>query len=325
MMRLAHKLMLKLVDAVWVLAGLTIATLFWIGWIVKDQHPRLIWFSYLPAVVVAGVGFIWLFLTLRHRFRLAQLFMFATVIVCLFKVLVIDHRWHRPPDQLPAKNIRILHWNTARGMLGVESVMRTINDDVPDIVLISEPPRHDTMTNIAFYALGMKHVFSDAGMSVASHYPVAFVDNIILPAGAGWHVIIETPAGPLEFAAVDLVSRPRMDRRPTIEALVQWIDRRTNHLPLVIMGDFNIPHDATSLHPLRDRLNYAYEEHGRGWPYTWPVILPLYAIDHTWISHDVTVQDFRFKTAKFSDHKRQIADITFPNRRPGRAAKETQP
>lgn len=317
-----RKFIHAIVDTGWAATALVVCAGWWIGRIATDRVPSLIMLSYIPSLLVAAGGFIWLFLTLRNRFKLLQLFVFATVAACLVKVLVIDHRWHRAPAELPPQHVRILHWNTARGMLGVESVMRTINDDTPDIVLISEPPRHEAMTNIAFYALGMKHVYYGDGISIAAHYPIKFIDNIIMPAAAGWHVIVETHAGPLEFAAVDFVSRPSMNRRPAIDALARWIDQRTNHLPLVIMGDFNTPHDADSMRALRDRLDYAYEQRGRGWPYTWPVPVPLYAIDHTWTSQDVTVRDFQLKTAKFSDHKRQIIDITFPNRRPARALKE---
>jgi hypothetical protein len=57
-------------------------------------------------------------------------------------------------------------------------------------------------------------------------------------------------------------------------------------------------------------MRHAYEVRGRDWPYTWPIFFPLYAIDHTWISEDITVNDYFLREAKYSDHKRQIADIS---------------
>ncbi|HMO50505.1 MAG TPA: endonuclease/exonuclease/phosphatase family protein [Kiritimatiellia bacterium] len=301
-------------DALWALGGFAVCTAWWVGWWLKDQYPSLIWLYFIPPLAVALFGFIWLFLTLRDRFRFLQLYVFLTVLSCFVKVLVVDHRWNRAPAVLPEDNIRILHWNTAWGVLGVESIVRHMVEDNPDIVLISEPPRLEMISDIAYHALGMEHIFTDAGMTLASHFPITYLGNIIIPAGAGWHVRVDTDVGPLEFAAVDIVSRPNLNRIPVIRALARWVRGRTNDLPLVVMGDFNTPHDSVALVPLRSELTYAYHAAGRGWPYTWPVPLPVFAIDQTWVSPDVTVVDFFFKQARFSDHKRQIADIVFPNR-----------
>ncbi len=310
-----HPLLL-LIDYIWALGALVMCLGWWIGIVARDRDPLLIWLFYLPAPVVALAGFVWLTLTLRNRFRMLQLFVFATVVASLINVLIIDHRWHRPPDELPDNNIRILHWNTARGALGVSSIVQEIIDDIPDIILISEPPRSHAISDIASHALGMNHIHSAESMSLASHYPITFLGNIVLPSGAGWHAIVETDYGPLEVAAVDLVSHPTIDRRPAIQALTRWIDARTNVAPLVIAGDFNMRHDTASITPLKDRLDLAYLQHGRGWPYTWPAPFPVFMIDHMWISRDIRVNDYHLQRTRFSDHKRQIADVSFPDRRP---------
>jgi len=306
--------MLRAIDALWAVAGFGLCTAFWTGRFLKDSDSTLIWLYYMPPVITGILGFIWLFLTIRNRMQLLQLYVFITVAFCFFKVLVLDHRWNKPPELLPENNIRILHWNTARGVLGVESIVRTMQDDNPDIIMMSEPPRVDMLSDIAYHALGMEHIFTEAGMSLASHYPITYLGNIILPAGAGWHARVETSVGPLDFAAIDIVSRPNLNRVPAMQALAQWIDNRTSSIPLVIMGDFNTPHDAASLKPLRARMLNAYEQAGRGWPYTWPVPLPLYAIDQTWIEPGIKVNDYHLSQTRFSDHKRQIVDISFPNR-----------
>lgn len=317
------KILLHVIDLLWAIGGFALCTFFWIGRVVKDADTSLIWFYLMPPLFVGMLAFIWLFLTLRYRFRLLQLYVFITMIFCFIKVLVIDHRWNKQPTQLPENNIRILHWNTARGVLGVESIVRTMQDDNPDIIMMSEPPRVDMLSDIAYHALGMEHIFTDAGMSLASHYPIKYLGTIALPAGAGWHARVETGAGPLDFAAVDIVSRPNLDRNPSFQALASWIDRRTSSAPLVVMGDFNTPHDAASLKPIRARMLNAYEQGGRGWPYTWPVPLPLYAIDQTWVEPGIKVNDFHLLQARFSDHKRQVVDISFVNRASAAAEKSS--
>lgn len=317
-LRSCGRAFLALMDLLWALFGFFVCMAWWVGWVLKDSHPTLIWLYYIPPPAMALFGFVWLFLTLRHRFRILQLFVFATVVACFIKILVVDHGWNRAPENLPLDNIRILHANTSWGALSVESVMRTLADDLPDIVMISEPPKIMETSTVAYHALGMQHVFTDAGMSLVSHYPITYLGNVVIPAGAGWHCRVDTEVGPLEIAAIDIVSRPGMNRAPTVAALTRWIASRTNKLPLVVLGDFNTPRDAASLRPLRAWLNNAYEEKGRGWPYTWPSIAPLYSIDQTWVSRDVTVQDVHYKDTRFSDHKRQVVDITYPNRQPDR-------
>jgi len=302
---------LALMDFLWALSAIVICTAWWLGWIYKDSTPLMMWLFFIPPILVILFGFIWLFLTLHNRFRLIQLFVFVTIFTCFFKVLVIDHHWNRKPAKLPDDNIRILHWNTAWGVLGVESIVRTMSYDYPDIVLISEPPRLDMISDIAYHALGMENIFTDSGMTIASRFPITYMGNIPIESGVAWRVRIDTSEGPLEFVAADLVSHPKLNRKRPLKSLAAWIDTRTNDIPLVMVGDFNTAHDSVAFEPLRQRMKHAYQVNGRGWPYTWPVPFPVFAIDHTWVSPNIIVNDYFLKVARYSDHKRQIADISF--------------
>jgi len=190
--------------------------------------------------------------------------------------------------------------------------VKTMANDDPDIVMISEPPRLDMISDIAYHALGMDNIFTDAGMTIASHFPITYIDTIAIPNGAAWHVRIDTDAGPLHFVGADLVSRPNLQRNEPLRRLADWVAARTNQEPVVMVGDFNTPHDSVAFHPLRQRMRHAYEVRGRGWPYTWPVPFPVYAIDHTWVSSGIQINDYHLKVARFSDHKRQIVDISIP-------------
>lgn len=312
MFTLLLRAFLKLMDSLWAFGAVAVCTAWWIGVLYKDEHRATLWLYFIPSIAVVIFGLIWMLLTLRHRFRVIQLYVFFTMIACFVKVLVIDHAWNRPPKSLPHDNLRILHWNTAWGALGVESIVRTMQLDEPDIIMISEPPRLDMISDIAYHALGMEHIFTDAGMTVASHFPITYLGSIPLDAGVAWHVRIDTEHGPLEFIAADIISRPNLNRHGPLKGLAHWIASRTNQLPVIMVGDFNTPHDSDSLRPLRKLMRNAYEVKGRGWPYTWPVPFPVFAIDHTWIGRNITVNDYHLKVARYSDHKRQIADISLP-------------
>lgn len=308
--RFIGRLILHLVDYCWAAGAVVVCASWWIGWFFKDETPFTQWLFFIPPIAVIVFGFLWLFLTLRYRFILIQFFVFITIGACFYKVLVTDHRWNPPPTGLPANNIRILHWNTAWGVLGVESIVRTMSYDNPDIVVISEPPRLDMISDIAYHALGMENVFTDLGMTVASQYPITYLGEIGIENLAAWHANIDTDKGRIELVAADMVSRPNLQRKPPLQALADWVGARTNTTPLVIIGDFNTPHDSVAFGPLRRRMRQAYEVHGRGWPYTWPIPFPVYAIDQTWVSHGITVNDYFLKEATYSDHRRQIIDIS---------------
>ena len=310
----SKKGLFALMDFCWALAALVVCTAWWIGWLVKDSHPVLMWLYFIPTIAVIFFCFFWLIMTLRDRFRLLQLFVFVTILFYFMRIMVIDHRWYREPASLPDESIRILHWNTAWGVLGVESLVRSIADDSPDIVMISEPPRLDMISDIAYHALGMEHIFTDAGMTIASHYPITYVESIPIENGAAWHVRVDTDQGPLHVVGVDLISRPNLPRRKPLLTLAAWVASQTNREPVVMIGDFNTPHDSVMFKPLRHHMRHAYELRGRGWPYTWPVPLPVLAIDHIWVSPDITVHDYFLKTTRFSDHKRQITDLSLPRR-----------
>ncbi|HMP89195.1 MAG TPA: endonuclease/exonuclease/phosphatase family protein [Kiritimatiellia bacterium] len=303
---------LAIMDFGWAATALLVCAAWWVGWLVKDRHPTLMWLYFIPTIAVIVFGYFWLIMTLRDRFRVLQLFVFITIFSAFFRIFIIDHRWNDEPRELPENNVRILHWNTAWGVLGVESLVRTMADDEPDIVMISEPPRLDMISDIAYHALGMENIFSDAGMTIASHYPITYLGSIPIQNGAAWHVMVYTDHGPLHFVGVDLISRPNLPRRAPLHALAHWVTTRTNREPLVMVGDFNTPHDSVMFQPLRRHLNHAYEVRGRGWPYTWPVPFPVFAIDHAWVGDDITVNGYHLKTTRFSDHKRQIVDISLP-------------
>jgi endonuclease/exonuclease/phosphatase family metal-dependent hydrolase len=130
-------------------------------------------------------------------------------------------------------------------------------------------------------------------------------------------VRVSTPKGPLDVVAIDLVSHPTLARLAPITELSDWIAKRPVPIPLLVLGDFNTPRDATSFEPLRRRLRHAYEIAGRGWPYSWPVPLCVYSIDHAWVTPSVRVLTYTMKMSMLSDHRRQVMDVDLPNDGPG--------
>ena len=133
--------------------------------------------------------------------------------------------------------------------------------------------------------------------------------------GRGWRARLATPQGELDILLFDVVSHPTLDRRLPMQDLVSWLDQRRSRQPLLVVGDFNTARDSLSFDPLRQRLRNSYEEAGRGWPYSWPMPLPLYAIDHCWYSTGVEIHQSHYRWSLLSDHRRQVIDFHLPHSR----------
>jgi vancomycin resistance protein VanJ len=299
--RIAHRLVL--------LAGVALGLAWIIGWIGKDRSPLTMWFYFIPApVAAAGVGTA-LVLAARDAWAPARFLLKAALALALLKIGFVDFAWNRRPDSMPDDAIRVVHWNTERGSKGVKSQFVSLAAEHPDICVYSESPRKGDVRGMSRLQLGLEHVVDADGMTVMSRYPCSAANTIKLTNARGWWTRIETPGRPIDLVVVDFISHPLLDRFVPVAELCAWLDRRGQDVPVLLLGDFNTPRDSLSFEPLRRRLRHGYEVAGSGWPYTWPVPLPCYAIDHTWFSAGMEVLDYRLHTTTLSDHRRQIADV----------------
>src|SRR5262249_31005223 len=125
-------------------------------------------------------------------------------------------------------------------------------------------------------------------------------------------VRITTPSGLLDILTVDLPSSPLSDRRGMLAAVANWVGSHDRGVPLLIAGDFNTPADSLAFQPLRRLARRAYETVGHGWPYSWPVPMPLWSLDHIWYTHAVQARNHEYRFALCSDHLREVFDFELP-------------
>lgn len=85
-----------------------------------------------------------------------------------------------------------------------------------------------------------------------------------------------------QLALYDQDSNPFYSRGPSLREVAGLLPDRS--VPLLLMGDFNLPHSAPSLSPLRQRLRPVFPELRGQNPYTWPAAFPFLAIDQVWYS-----------------------------------------
>lgn len=286
------------------------------GCLLGERETPWLWLYFIPAPVVLACGLLDLFLSRHTLRRWRTLPVVGLTLLAAWKTLALDARWHRPSGAPPAGAIRVVHWNIARAPFGDAPVFKHLRKDQPDIVILSESSHHRAWADQGMNELGLPFAFHDQGMTLLSRFAFEPQGTIPLPHARAWWARVALPDGPLDLLTCDLLSRPTLNRRAALEPLARWIGQRERAVPLLVVGDFNTPRDARSFGPLRRRLRHAYELAGRGWPYTWPLPMPVYALDHAWVSDTVVVHLYHLRDAPVSDHRRQALTISIDRAAP---------
>ncbi len=285
------------------------------GWIMNEQPPPWLWLYFIPAPAIAAYGLLeW---AARHRrvSRARNVLVLTLTGTALFKTVAVDSRWNRP-SPAPEHALRVVHWNVAHANFGFVPLLETLAAYRPDLVILSEARYSQDVPFFSNRELGLPHTHQEKGMILLSRHPFTKRENIPIMNGEAWGARVFTPAGELDVICADIVSHPLLDRSLSLEPLGRWIKERNDATPLLLIGDFNTPRDARAFRAIREEMRHAYEVAGRGWPYTWPLPIPLYAIDHAWVTPDITVHRYRLRNAPLSDHRRQIFEISLPSAEP---------
>lgn len=295
----------RLVRNALIASGPLLALMWILGRLLLDHRREWLAFFLIPAPFVIAVAALWLLVAGHKAPRMLRLAMGMALVAAVTHVAGFDMRWAATPRP-PADALRITHWNVARLPLASGRIQEVLQADQPDICLLSETRTNPAMDS-AGAALGLPHVFYSQSMTLLSRFPVEPRVTLALPEARGWCARLNTTQGPLDLLAVDVVSKPQLDRRPAVAALADWVRQHDPAIPLLVLGDFNTPTDSVAFRPLRTLLAHGYESAGRGWPYSWPLPAPVYAIDHAWYTRDtITMVDYRLKSAAISDHRRQV-------------------
>lgn len=298
-LRMLRRLLFPVLGAAWLF-----------GWLVRDVNAWTLWPFFIPAPLIAGWGLLSLILRGRRVGRARRTMTAGLTALALLKIAVFDTRWGAGPPP-PEGALRVVHWNVAHAPFGYVPLLKTLAADRPDLVILVETKVSQDIPFFAQRELGLPHAFQDQGMVILSRFPFEPKGTLPVANARAWWAQVETPHGPLRVVTVDIHSHPTLNRRQAAEPLAAWVDTHAHDAPLLVVGDFNTPRDARALQPLRTHLRHAYETAGRGWPYTWPLPVPMYSIDHAWISDHLSAHDYRLRKSSLSDHLRQVFQLSF--------------
>lgn len=295
--------------AVWVL-----------GQIVRDRNWWTGLMFYFPTPVLVA----WLLLQFKIS-RTSRRLTLGLLIAPLGMLLAVENQWMRPDssttdDSTTVRHgnssmsdtaaldmsteltpVRLVHWNLARGVMGWEKQWQHIESLNPDIIVLSEiPVLFDAKTLTGFDVLVID------GMAVACH-GLMTRSGPLVRGGAldAYHVTCHLSAGPLEVMIADMTSWIAVPRDPYLRPFVALLaDRKID----VSVGDFNAPRRSLAFSELSPGYRHAYDAAGAGWSYTWPVPVPLLAIDQCIIGPRLKPVRYQLQSTLLSDHRLQILD-----------------
>jgi endonuclease/exonuclease/phosphatase family metal-dependent hydrolase len=114
---------------------------------------------------------------------------------------------------------------------------------------------------------------------------------------------------------VDVDGDPFRSRAPAFEPLAKMI-RSYSQDNLIVMGDFNTPLDSILFESFRQDLTHAFESGGVGFAETWPIPLPVLALDHIWVSKKINVVNCNLNWSWLSDHRSVVTNVEPLRNRP---------
>lgn len=210
--------------------------------------------------------------------------------------------------------IRVMQWNAARGAMGWSHVAEVIRRESPDIVGLNEAGVEvDKMRALWQGQLPeYRGVITSHEITLLSKAPVRYVAGGFLPDakyGRYEHVEVLLEDGPVHVVMIDIKSHPFRSRAIPMTA-IRSVLLPLRDEPVLLMGDFNTPTDATVFDKLRRDYTHAFESVGNGYQATWPTPLPVLAIDHIWANRRVDIHTCQIRSTWTSDHRYVVAKFT---------------
>ena len=283
--------------------GVGLPLLLWgIGQIWRD----ITWLTglcfYIPSpllwawlVVVAG----WLF-SIRHRRACTAALLLSVAPACM--VLLVENQWRRPEAQAVSaegeRPLRIVHWNVQRARRGWDRVIDRLLSMDADAYFLSEHTNDLSLERFEGY-----DTMHFLGMAVVVRGEINGRKTL---RSEGPHFTFATEwiseHGPINVIMADVGAYLTIHREKELKVLNEQIRERR---PDLVIGDLNAPRRSNQLSPPVDGYRHAYEAVGAGWSYTWPVPIPMYAIDQLLLGERIEPVEYELITSRRSDHRLQ--------------------
>ena len=222
-------------------------------------------------------------------------------------VILVDNRWTAPPAGSHGE-LRLVHWNVMYGRLGWRGIEETCLGIPADAYVFSELPRKADIDLLAA-RLGPGYRATRFGtLGMVARGDVALEGWLVHEPGIRVQSLVWSPGGePVRILVANVTSNVFVARDPILRTLRSLLESKR---PDIVVGDLNAPRRSRALSPLPDGFRHAYEAAGSGWSYTWPVPIPVYAIDQCIVGERVEPVRYELGSTRWSDHRYQVLELT---------------
>ena len=278
------------------------AALFWLfGRLVSDQNRLAELGSHLPTPAAALLPALAALFLHRLGHRRSALTCLGIALVPAVVLAAIETRWRATPAaEAVQPNRGLVHWNVEWNLAGWDRLIPALEPRARDLVVLSEVPVTTDLDALAaqlgpgFYAVRLSNMALFTREQPEAVRRIA--DEFFLKL---FEVEWSDPA--LKLLVVDIVSAPTVRRWPQLDRVAKEAAARRVDL---VVGDFNTP-KVQLLRHLPAGFVDAYTCCGRGWSATWPMPLPVLALDHMLLGPRIRTHSYTLGSSRWSDHRLQ--------------------
>ena len=308
----------------------TLLLLALVGHLVRD---RTVWLAALMYLPLLPLGILMLLLSVvprRQPWRRRLPGILGLVAVVLSVASMTGGRPHSRGTSTDTRALTVLHWNVWWGGRGDtpeawEAITSDIAGRTPDVVVLSEAPPAGKVEQLRTRlgpewsaatwesAPGARYRFH---LVVLSRWPVRVDARQDITDGKAMVASVATDDGPLRVLAVDGMSNWYLPRTPRLRDVARIGDSaRQSGRPIdVIAGDFNCVSRSIGFDAI-EQGGYALASRASGeWRGTWPVILPIYDLDHVWVRRERPVVSCDLFGSAYADHRGQVVKLAVSGR-----------
>jgi len=260
----------------------------------------------LVSALILAAGLLWLG---NRRRRIAVGCALAALLTAGLWAREAFHAHECPPGR---DGVLVMMWNTARGFGGWSAVAERVASFDADIVGLVEAggSGDDRRAFWKKFFPGYEVQLHGGGLVILARGHILEHRTLRLDGSSSCgEVWIEIAGRRVRVLLVDAVVRPFSDRSEML-ATVFDLARTSPDVPTIVMGDFNTPVDSVWFENARRDFVQAFEQAGDGLMATWPVPLPVMAIDHVWVSRQTKVLCAYLGWTWASDHRPVLARVS---------------
>ncbi len=212
-----------------------------------------------------------------------------------------------------SSDVRIIYWNTANASWGVDRLAaQLIEWDAPVIGLIEANSYYpatlkEWQNQLPEYQVVPAHF---GGLIAVKGTVKKQISHDLLPSSHCEQFDLVVGDDEFTLLLVDISAQLSLSRKQPLQDLATLAEK-LNDRPLIILGDFNTPDESVHLPPLGNHCRNIFRENGTGYAATWPMPLPVLALDQVWVNERVNASKCEHLWSLFSDHRPVISSVTF--------------